>query len=99
MYAGRIVESGFLKISSALPAIPILSACSAACPVSMRKWDASSNRSKSAADLINMPKTCAFLPRCPYAIDQCRAELWPDLRLVGNQQYIRCYVNTEEKKK
>ena len=49
-------------------------------------------------NLINMPPTCAFLPRCPYAIEQCRKEPWPDLRLVGNQQYIRCYVNTEEKK-
>jgi oligopeptide/dipeptide ABC transporter ATP-binding protein len=49
-------------------------------------------------NLIDMPPTCAFLPRCDHQISRCRQEPWPPLRLVGNQHYISCYVDTREKK-
>jgi oligopeptide/dipeptide ABC transporter ATP-binding protein len=98
MYAGRIVESGNCKDIFRRPQHPYTIGLLRCVP----RLDEEEGRKLIPIkglppNLINMPQTCAFLPRCPYAIDQCRKEPWPDLRLVGNQQYIRCYVNTEER--
>jgi oligopeptide/dipeptide ABC transporter ATP-binding protein len=100
MYAGRIVESGTCKDIFRHPRHPYTIGLLACVP----RLDEEVGRKLVPIkglppNLINMPKTCAFLPRCTYAVEQCRSSPWPSLRLVGNQQYIRCYVNTEEKKK
>jgi oligopeptide/dipeptide ABC transporter ATP-binding protein len=100
MYAGRIVESGTCKDIFRAPRHPYTIGLLRCVP----RLDEEVGRRLEPIkglppNLIRMPKTCAFLPRCPFAIDKCKTEPWPDLRLVGNQQYIRCYVNTEEKKK
>ncbi len=98
MYAGRIVESGTCKDIFRSPKHPYTVGLLKCVP---RLDEAEGTKlvpiKGLPPNLINMPPTCAFLPRCPYAIDQCRQEPWPDLRLVGNNQYIRCYVNIEEK--
>ena len=98
MYAGRIVESGSCKDIFRHPRHPYTIGLLKCVP----RLDEEEGRKLVPIrglppNLINMPPTCAFLPRCPYAVDQCRKEPWPDLRLVGNQQFIRCYVNVEEK--
>jgi oligopeptide/dipeptide ABC transporter ATP-binding protein len=100
MYAGKIVESGSCKDIFRSPKHPYTIGLLACVP----RLDEEEGRKLVPIkglppNLINMPSTCAFLPRCPYAEEQCRKEPWPELRLVGNQQYIRCYVNTEEKAK
>jgi oligopeptide/dipeptide ABC transporter ATP-binding protein len=48
-------------------------------------------------NLINMPPTCAFLPRCTYKVERCLKELWPALRAVGDQHYISCYADVKGK--
>jgi oligopeptide/dipeptide ABC transporter ATP-binding protein len=48
-------------------------------------------------NLINMPPTCAFLPRCTYKVDKCLKEPWPELRGVGGQHYISCYADIKGK--
>jgi oligopeptide/dipeptide ABC transporter ATP-binding protein len=98
MYAGRIVESGNCKDIFRQPRHPYTIGLLRCVP----RLDEEEGRKLVPIkglppNLINMPSTCAFLPRCPYSIEQCRKDPWPDLRLVGNQQYIRCYVNTEER--
>jgi oligopeptide/dipeptide ABC transporter ATP-binding protein len=100
MYAGRIVESGTCKDIFRSPRHPYTIGLLRCVP----RLDEEVGRrlvpiKGLPPNLINMPKNCAFLPRCPYAVEKCKTEPWPDLRLVGNQQYIRCYVNTEEIKK
>jgi oligopeptide/dipeptide ABC transporter ATP-binding protein len=100
MYAGRIVESGTCKDIFRAPRHPYTIGLLRCVPRLDEKVGTRLEPIKGLPpNLIRMPKTCAFLPRCPYAIEQCRKDPWPDLRLVGNQQYIRCYVNTEEIKK
>jgi oligopeptide/dipeptide ABC transporter ATP-binding protein len=100
MYAGRIVESGSAKDIFRAPRHPYTIGLLRCVP----RIDEEVGRKLVPIkglppNLINMPKTCAFLPRCPYAVEQCKVDPWPELRLVGNQQYIRCYVNTEGVKK
>jgi len=98
MYAGRIVESGNCKDIFRSPKHPYTIGLLKCVP---RLDEAEGTKlvpiKGLPPNLINMPSTCAFLPRCPYVVDQCRQEPWPDLRLVGNQQFIRCYVNIEKK--
>ena len=98
MYAGRIVESGPAKDIFRAPRHPYTIGLLNCVPRIDEEIGRKLRPIKGLPpNLINMPKTCAFLPRCPYAIEQCRKEPWPELRQVGNQQFIRCYVNTEEK--
>jgi oligopeptide/dipeptide ABC transporter ATP-binding protein len=98
MYAGRIVESGYCKDVFRQPRHPYTIGLLNSVP----RLDEQEGRKLVPIrglppNLINMPSTCAFLPRCPSAIEECRLKPWPDLRLVGNEQYIRCYVDLEEK--
>jgi oligopeptide/dipeptide ABC transporter ATP-binding protein len=48
-------------------------------------------------NLISMPPTCAFLPRCTEKIGRCAKEPWPELRSVGKDHYISCYVDIKGK--
>ena len=48
-------------------------------------------------NLINMPVTCAFLPRCDFASDICRSNPWPSLEAVGENHYAACYYHKSEK--
>jgi peptide/nickel transport system ATP-binding protein len=43
-------------------------------------------------NLIQMPPTCAFLPRCPYSLERCTREPWPELAQVGVGHSVACYA-------
>ena len=97
MYAGTIVESGTCKDIFRHPRHPYTIGLLRCVPRLDEEQGKKLVPIKGLPpNLINMPVTCPFLPRCAYAIEQCRLEPWPDLRLVGTPQYIRCFVNTEE---
>ena len=94
MYAGRIVESGSCDDIFNHPKHPYTIGLLKCVP----RLDEPEDRRLVPIEglppnLIDMPSTCAFLPRCPYSIDKCRDELWPPLRPV-NGQYISCFVDT-----
>jgi oligopeptide/dipeptide ABC transporter ATP-binding protein len=94
MYAGRIVESGSCDDIFDHPKHPYTIGLLKCVP----RLDEEEDRRLVPIDglppnLIDMPPTCAFLPRCPYSIDKCREEPWPPLRTVGGQQ-VSCYVDT-----
>lgn len=40
--------------------------------------------------LVNVPKGCAFSPRCPYATERCRNEK-PELHVTETGHYSRCH--------
>ena len=50
-------------------------------------------------DLIDMPATCAFLPRCAYHTKECEEKPWPGLSLIEGKHYVSCYVNTQENRR
>lgn len=94
MYAGRIVESGSCDDIFDHPKHPYTIGLLKCVP---RLDEMEDTRLVPIVglppNLINMPPTCAFLPRCPYAVEQCRQEPWPPLRPVDRQQ-VSCYVDT-----
>ncbi len=98
MYAGRVVEEGTTKDIFGRPRHPYTLGLLKSVP---RLDEAHGTRlvpiDGMPPNLIDMPHTCAFLPRCPYAIEQCRAEPWPELTSVSEGHRVRCYVNLEER--
>jgi oligopeptide/dipeptide ABC transporter ATP-binding protein len=100
MYAGRIVESGTCDEIFHSPRHPYTIGLLLSVPRLDEEEGCKLVPIKGLPpDLIEMPPTCAFLPRCSFAVEQCQQEPWPELRLVGGKQYVRCYVNTGDKTK
>jgi oligopeptide/dipeptide ABC transporter ATP-binding protein len=99
MYAGRIVESGPSEEIFANPLHPYTVGLLHSVPKLGEKHGGKKLIPIYGLppNLINMPPTCAFLPRCTYKIERCRQELWPALRAVGDQHYISCYIDIREK--
>lgn len=100
MYAGRIVESGLSDDIFEDPRHPYTIGLLKCVPQLgetriMRKLVPISGL---PPNLVDMPPTCAFLPRCSHQIERCKQEPWPSLRPVGEQHHISCYVDTQEKK-
>jgi peptide/nickel transport system ATP-binding protein len=98
MYAGRVVESGTTKDIFAHPCHPYTIGLLSCIP----RLDEPRGRKLIPIEglppnLVDMPHTCAFLPRCPYKIDKCLNEPWPLLHTIHEQHEAACYVNLEEK--
>lgn len=98
MYAGRVVESATCKELFSNPRHPYTVGLLRSVP----RLDEKRDRKLvpipgSSPNLIDMPPTCAFLPRCPYKVDRCVQETWPQLRLVTNNHYVSCYVDIRER--
>ncbi|HUT68046.1 MAG TPA: ABC transporter ATP-binding protein [Dehalococcoidales bacterium] len=99
MYAGRIVESGTSKAIFSNPRHPYTLGLMTSVP----RLDEPRKRKLATIkglppNLINMPPTCAFLPRCPYAIERCKQDIWPEMRLIEEQHHISCYADIEKEK-
>ena len=98
MYAGRIVESGTTKEIFGNPLHPYTLGLLKSIP----RLDEEEGRKLVPIDglppnLINMPPTCAFLPRCTYRLDRCMEEPWPPLTEASAGHYVSCYANTKER--
>ena len=101
MYAGRIIETSTTKEIFANPLHPYTKGLLECIP----RLDEEESKELVPIkglppSLINMPTTCAFLPRCPYSVESCYREPWAPLRRVEGkygEHYTRCDVNTLEK--
>jgi peptide/nickel transport system ATP-binding protein len=98
MYAGRIVESGTTKDLFSAPRHPYTMGLLKSVP---QLNEAPGTKlipiTGMPPDLIDMPGTCAFLPRCEYHVEECKQKPWPALKLINGQHYVSCYANTQEK--
>jgi oligopeptide/dipeptide ABC transporter ATP-binding protein len=99
MYSGRIVESGLSEDIFGHPRHPYTIGLLNCVP---QLGETRTNRKLVPIpglppNLINIPPYCAFFPRCPHRIEKCRREPWPVLRPVGEQHYISCFVDIQEK--
>jgi oligopeptide/dipeptide ABC transporter ATP-binding protein len=98
MYAGRIVESGLSEDIFLRPLHPYTIGLLKCVP---QLGETKSDRelvpiSGLPPNLINMPQTCAFLPRCSFVTEKCRLEPWAELCAAGEQHCVACYVDTRE---
>jgi len=93
MYAGEIVEMGKPEVIVHSPLHPYTKALIAAVPVP----EFNKRKSKRVLltgeppDLINVPRSCSFQPRCELAEDICRRQR-PQLCEVGEGHYVSCNV-------
>jgi peptide/nickel transport system ATP-binding protein len=99
MYAGRIVEAGTTKDIFAHPRHPYTVGLLRCIP----RLDEEKGRKLVPIEglppnLINMQPTCAFAPRCSRGSERCSKNPWPPLVDIGNQHYVGCFLNSEEKR-
>ncbi len=93
MYLGRIVEIGDKRDIFDSPRHPYTQALLAAAPIADPR--AKRDRLVLEGDVpssLSPPKGCAFHPRCPYAVDRCRAET-PILTRRGNGHFAACHLS------
>jgi len=93
MYAGHIVETGTSKEIFGDPRHPYTIALLECVP----RLDEETGRKLvpivgMPPSLINMPPICAFRPRCPYQIERCKTDPWPDLKHIEGQHFVSCHV-------
>lgn len=100
MYAGRIIESGLSNDIFENPRHPYTIGLLNCVPQLGETRDTRKLVPILGLppNLVNMPETCAFLPRCKYKTARCGTEPWPQLRLIGDQHYVSCYVDIPETK-
>ena len=94
MYAGRIIESGTSEDIFNDPCHPYTSGLLKSVPrLDKPRGEKLVPILGSPPNLINMPSTCAFMPRCSYFVNRCKEEPWPELRRVEGQHYVSCYIH------
>jgi oligopeptide transport system ATP-binding protein len=93
MYAGRIVESASADELYDAPRHPYTIGLLRSVP----RLDRSASEKLvpivgQPPNPLNLPGGCAFHPRCPFAIERCRAEI-PALAQVGDDHFAACWVD------
>jgi peptide/nickel transport system ATP-binding protein len=104
MYAGRIVEGGDSESVTQNPAHPYTRLLIASAPDPDRieggeggDPDRAGEDAGEPANLIHPPSGCRFHPRCPHAMDICRAELPPRFDVSPPGHWAACWLyGTEE---
>ena len=94
MYAGRIVEIGPVREVVKNAKHPYTHGLMGAIPNIGHDVDELTQIDGSMPRLTEIPKGCAFNPRCPSAVDKCRAAR-PDL-IEREQSEVACWLFEEE---
>jgi oligopeptide transport system ATP-binding protein len=94
MYLGKIVELADRQDLYDDPLHPYTKALLAAVPIPDPELEARRARVVLGGEVpsaLNPPSGCVFHPRCPIAIDRCRAEI-PSLREVRPGHWAACIL-------
>lgn len=94
MYAGRLVEQGYVADIFAHPQHPYSRLLIASLPTLVQK-SAFQGIPGFPPSLLDLPSGCVFHPRCPYVMDQCTVED-PVLRPVGPSHSAACHLLGKE---
>ena len=93
MYSGRVVESGLSEDIFGNPCHPYTIGLLKCVP----KLGETRTQKKLVPiegmppNLIDLPLTCAFLPRCASKTETCKSQPRPELRMVGSKHYVACF--------
>ena len=90
MYAGVIVEVGPTPDVFARPLHPYTMGLQNSFPNLLRPQDTLIPIEGAPPDLLTPPRGCRFAPRCPFAVDRCRAEA-PPLRELEPGRWAACH--------
>jgi len=90
MYAGRVVESGDSESVTQDPKHPYTQLLVRSAPDPDGLDERAHGARGEAPSLIRPPAGCRFNPRCPFAVDLCRAEV-PPLLEVGPGRRAACW--------
>jgi len=94
MYLGKIVELADRKTLYDQPLHPYTKALLSAVPIPDPALEAERERVVLGGEVpspLNPPPGCVFHPRCPIAVDRCRAEI-PPLREVTPGHWAACLL-------
>src|SRR2546430_9029610 len=89
MYAGRLVEWGPVRLIYNAPAHPYTRGLLGSIPRLGSSRERLTAIDGPPPDPTALPGGCAFHPRCPQAMDRCRAEAPPEF-VVSGSQTARC---------
>jgi len=91
LYLGRVAEIGPTAVLLDAPAHPYTMALRSAVPeLGLTARPPRIVLPGEPPDHANPPAGCVFHPRCPLAIDRCRAEV-PNLRAAGQGRVVACH--------
>jgi oligopeptide/dipeptide ABC transporter ATP-binding protein len=93
MYAGRVVEQGSVRQIFKAPAHPYTRALLSSIPRMTDGRQRLTAIDGQPPDLSQLPPGCAFAPRCPSALDQCREAEPPEV-VGGDNGRVRCWLAT-----
>lgn len=97
MYAGKVVEEADVSSLFRKPLHPYTEGLLSSIP----RLDGSKERLHTIEGVVpnplQMPKGCRFNPRCPYAMDICRLQE-PPLVKVGENHLAACWLREEMEK-
>lgn len=96
MYAGSIVEMGSIIDIFERPGHPYTRALLKSVPRLSQNGDILEPVKGQPPSLLNLPRGCAFLPRCPQAKPLC-GEAKPQLRLIEAHHQAACYCARAER--
>jgi oligopeptide transport system ATP-binding protein len=94
MYLGRIVELADRQALYEAPRHPYTKALLSAVPIPDPEVEARREHVVLAGEVaspLNPPRGCAFHPRCPIAVEECRRTR-PELRELGGGQMAACHL-------
>ena len=93
MYAGELVEIGSVERIFHSPAAPYTAGLLSCIP-RIDQESSVSQRLRTIPGTVpsprEHPKGCAFSPRCPFVVSQCKEQA-PDLQSVGEGHLARCF--------
>jgi peptide/nickel transport system ATP-binding protein len=92
MYLGRIVEEGGWREIFTAPSHPYTRALISAIPDPLHRDRAPARLGGEIPSPLAPPDGCAFNPRCPLALPQCRSGAGPDFTLIGADHKARCHL-------
>lgn len=98
MYAGRVVECGTTEDLLTRPRHPYTMGLLKAVP----RLDDDKEQDLipihgAPPNLAKLPEGCYFMPRCPYACDQCRNSNYPEFKEVGERgHFAACHLDIKE---